>query len=342
MAINIYSGVMGSGKSYEVVINVILPAIKKGRRVVTNIDGIDEEKIHAHIEKEDKDVDASNLGKVVHVTDQRIEEPNFFPTNEVDSNSVVKGGDLIVIDEAWRFWSAGKKLSDEHMSFFRMHRHYVHPETKISCDLALIFQSITDISRSLRSVVELHFNMRKLKTLGLSRSYVVSWYEGGKQTKAAFVDRRIQKYDKKIFPLYQSYAGGAGNESAIDSRQNLLLSKKTFFFVILFFCLIGFGGYFSYSFFHPKPVDKKKEEAVGASSLQSVDSAQNQQLSNAVDSSNVVAVKSSPGSLGEPHGVLIVSGERRVLFLKEDRIKFKNFKDENCRGRGVALECGAE
>lgn len=37
MAISAYVGVPGSGKSYEVVKSVILPAIKSGRRVVSNI-----------------------------------------------------------------------------------------------------------------------------------------------------------------------------------------------------------------------------------------------------------------------------------------------------------------
>jgi zona occludens toxin len=35
MAINAYTGLMGSGKSYEVVSSVILPAVKSGRRVVS-------------------------------------------------------------------------------------------------------------------------------------------------------------------------------------------------------------------------------------------------------------------------------------------------------------------
>lgn len=37
MPINIYTGLMRSGKSYEVVSEVIVPAIRKGRRVVTNV-----------------------------------------------------------------------------------------------------------------------------------------------------------------------------------------------------------------------------------------------------------------------------------------------------------------
>ena len=45
MAINAYTGLMGSGKTYEVVSSVVLPALLKGRRVVSNIEGLDYEEI---------------------------------------------------------------------------------------------------------------------------------------------------------------------------------------------------------------------------------------------------------------------------------------------------------
>lgn len=48
MAISAYVGVPGSGKSYEVVSNVIIPAFMKGRRIVTNLYGISQDKINAY------------------------------------------------------------------------------------------------------------------------------------------------------------------------------------------------------------------------------------------------------------------------------------------------------
>lgn len=43
MPINVYTGLMRSGKSYEVVSEVIVPPIRAGRNVVTNVDGISED-----------------------------------------------------------------------------------------------------------------------------------------------------------------------------------------------------------------------------------------------------------------------------------------------------------
>lgn len=45
MAISAYIGIPGSGKSYEAVYNVIIPAFTSGRRVVTNIYGLQKDKI---------------------------------------------------------------------------------------------------------------------------------------------------------------------------------------------------------------------------------------------------------------------------------------------------------
>lgn len=45
MAITAYIGVPGSGKSYEVVKSVIIPAVASGRRIVSNIYGLNHEAI---------------------------------------------------------------------------------------------------------------------------------------------------------------------------------------------------------------------------------------------------------------------------------------------------------
>lgn len=223
MAINAYTGVMGSGKSFEVVANVILPAIRQGRRVVTNIDGITEEKVHAYWLQREKSLSATQLGAVIDCCDEAIQQPDFFPDDtKPERISKVSPGDLVVIDEAWRYWNRDKKLTAEAMQFFRMHRHYTHPQTGVSCDVALIFQSITDVHRSVRAVIEMTVRTVKIKTLGLSRTYRIEFYEGDRLTKAARFSRKVNHYDKAIFPLYKSYAGQSGKELAMDKRQNVL------------------------------------------------------------------------------------------------------------------------
>lgn len=64
-------------------------------------------------------------------------KPAFFPVeNETDGGATVtpgfvQPGDLLVVDEAWKLWATDRRISDEHMAFFRMHRHFTHPETGV-------------------------------------------------------------------------------------------------------------------------------------------------------------------------------------------------------------------
>lgn len=224
MPINAYTGLMGSGKSFECVRSVIIPAITKGRRVVTNVDGIDSDAIRAFIH-EKTDLPLDRLGHVVHCSNDDVFSDTFFPFGEpVDTFCLA--GDLVCIDEAWRFWGTDSKISKNHRIFFREHRHYVHAETKVSCDLVLMVQDIGDLNRLLKAVVELSFRTTKIKSLGLSKTYRVEMWEGWKQTYKARVAVENKKYDPAIFPLYSSYTGGKGKELTVDDRQNILKNPK--------------------------------------------------------------------------------------------------------------------
>lgn len=224
MPINAYTGLMGSGKSFECVRSVIIPAIAKGRRVVTNVDGIDSDAIRAFIHEKDG-ISMDKLGHVVHCRNEDVFEEHFLPYGQ-PVDTFCQSGDLVCIDEAWRFWGGDCKIHTNHKIFFREHRHYVHPDTKVSCDLVLMVQDIGDLHRILKAVVELSFRTTKAKSLGLSKVYRVEMWEGWKHTTKARIGIQVKKYDPEIFPLYSSYSGGQGKEVTVDDRQNILKNPK--------------------------------------------------------------------------------------------------------------------
>ncbi|WP_370618328.1 zonular occludens toxin domain-containing protein [Citrobacter meridianamericanus] len=77
MAISGYIGIPGSGKSYECVANVLLPAVLAGRRVVTNIIGVVPDAIYDYcVDKLKADRDA--LGQVLVVDDDDMKKKDFF------------------------------------------------------------------------------------------------------------------------------------------------------------------------------------------------------------------------------------------------------------------------
>lgn len=221
MAIIAYTGVMGSGKTYEAVKSAAMTALKSGRRVVTNISGFNYELIRDFLGPL-SDGELLQPEKVLVINSKRISEPHFFFDPDIEADSIVKAGDLVLLDEVWAFWGVDTKLSDEHKKFFRMHRHYTELGTGTSCDLVLMIQDLTSLNRFIRGVLESSFKFTKLKSLGLSSGYRVEIYEGSKQTKATLASASVNKYDKRIFPLYSSYDGEQGKERTVDARQNLL------------------------------------------------------------------------------------------------------------------------
>ncbi|MBT9540264.1 zonular occludens toxin domain-containing protein [Thiobacillus sp.] len=311
MAINAYTGLMGSGKTYEVVSSVILPAIKAGRDIVTNIHGLNQELIHTHLGKPD---DGVEFGKIRLVKNEQVESADFFPEFLddkfiVNDMTIVKPGDVVAIDEAWRPWGTSSKAVQQHMAFFREHRHCVNGKG-VSCDLALVTQDITDIHKLLKNVIEMTFVFTKLKTLGMSGRYRIQMYEGSKLYKTKLTSWSTSTYNKKIFPLYKSYSSetGGGVEKSLDARQNLFKSTAFFFPVLLAITLITVATFYLYDFFHvvpnAKPSSSPQAQSKELTALQSSPSTV----------SGVPATPSSaPVSAGSIAGSITVAGDTWVV-----------------------------
>ena len=254
MPINAYTGLMGSGKSYEVVSSVIVLAVLHGRRVVTNVDSIHSDLIRDYCHKKfGKPYD--DLGSVVHCTNDDVSKPDFLP-HGTEAETLVKPGDLVCIDEAWRFWGTDCKLHNEHKIFFREHRHYVDPVTFVSCDLVVMVQDISDLHRYIKVVVELTFRTHKKKSLGMNKTYSLEMFEGYKLNSKSRVQGFVKKYDPEIFPLYASYQGGTGKEKTVDDRQNIF-KNKTLIFTMVFVFLMGITSlFFAFRFFNTNSAKK--------------------------------------------------------------------------------------
>ena len=260
MPINVYTGLMRSGKSYEVVSEVIIPAVAAGRRVVTNVDGIDNDLIREYI-FETKNIPIDRLGTVVHCDNEDVFKPDFFPYYDDKKSAItdtfVEAGDLVCIDEAWRFWGTDCKINKNHRSFFLEHGHFVNPVTFVSCDLVMMIQDMGTLHRSVKAVVAFSFRTHKKISLGMSNTYSVNMWEGSKMTKGGLIGSWVRRYRKEIFPLYSSFKGGVeGKVVNTDKRQNTLNNPKLW--IILAVAILG-GGFAIknvWGFFHPKEPEK--------------------------------------------------------------------------------------
>lgn len=284
MAISAYVGVPGSGKSFEVVRSVIIPAVAQGRRVVSNVYGLNPEKIYKYIEQNFKDCE---VGEVIYVENEQVQDELFFPYKDAGSEgkkTFCSPGDLICIDEAWRIWGSDSTLHKTHKSFIAEHRHFSHPETGVTCDLVVINQSITNLPRFIRDRVETTFRMTKLKALGISSGYRVDIFSGAKLVKSELTSKRNYFYDKKIFPLYQSYDGN-GQEKVVDKRQSVFSSIGLLTGVVLVILVVGLGFWYLWGFFYGEGLTKN---SVPSSEPVSVE-ASKKQIAVAVSATPVVS-----------------------------------------------------
>ncbi len=254
MAINAYTGLMGSGKTYEVVSSVIVPALASGRRVVTNIAGINADRIADYLESKGGDLAA--MGDLICIENDDFLRDDIFPT-EKKPDAVVRAGDLVAVDECWRFWGQDNKIPESHIEFFRMHRHYTDPKTSQCCDIALMIQDIGTLNRRLRAVVEMSTRTVKLKSVGMPTAYRIELYEGSRLFKKNKIDTYNKTYRKEVFPLYKSYSAGdgQGQEKPIDKRQNVLNNPRIWFIVVGVLIVAGLSSWQVAKFFRPKKTD---------------------------------------------------------------------------------------
>lgn len=257
MPISAYVGSLGSGKSYEVVSGVIVPACASGRRVVTNIYGISEELVHKYCIKNLKK-SADELGMIIYVKNDQIMEENFFPYKDSKpEDTFCQHGDLIIVDECWRIWESDKSINEKHRSFIAEHRHFNENEKGICCDLVVINQEVSGLPRFIKARLDTTFKMQKHIALGLKNRYRVDVFTGAKTFKNNRVTSYQKKYQPDIFPLYKSYEGGGGTELTVDNRASILGKKWIILLPFILIAMFIFGVSYLYNFLHPEAQSEK-------------------------------------------------------------------------------------
>lgn len=221
MSVYLYTGLTGAGKTYECLRTSILPALKKGQRVVTNLEGINKQAFFEYL-----DIDCENLIVAVDVNAPSLPDFHYTPTHP---NTVVQPGDLVVLDEVWRFYKKGEKLPSHAMEFFREHRKSVEDFTGNSIDIALICQDKSVVHPEIKGLIDETYHCVNLKNVGLSNGYIVKKYLPGMRPPTSEV---THFYDKSLFKLYQSQRGAFKKKSR-DGRTSLFTSPKFISMVVV-------------------------------------------------------------------------------------------------------------
>lgn len=263
MPIKAYVGLPRAGKTYEVVVNVILAGLRQGRRVVSNIAGLNYDAMCQVLYREG--YPQEKIGKLVLVDHSEVEKPTFWRTDkdeEEGTETFVQPGDLIALDEIWRFWKKRGEIHPRAQNFFRMHGHMPDRTTGLVCEVALITQSIRDINENIRDVIAETFQMVKNTKLGSDKSYIVHVFQRGSTSKGDFIRTLAPRfYNSDYFPLYKSHSqkqdGAAEAQEANPDKRGSILKGGLFTVGLpLAVVLFGVSLWGVIRFFSPKQPEK--------------------------------------------------------------------------------------
>lgn len=255
MAISGYCGLGGSGKSYGVVENVILPALKSKRKVYTNIPMND-------------DLCNEDFGSSVVNFDIKD-----IKTNNKWFDEVFQAGSLLVLDEVWELWPSGlnvNKAELSHKEFLAKHRHMVG-ENGLSTEIILVTQDFSMVAAFVRSLMETTYRSVKLDKVGADKSFRIDIYQGAvtgdNPPVKKKVDAKYGKYSPKVYKYYKSHTmsktGMAGDETKVDSRfKKITPLKMVFYFVIFCFLIFMLVKLVSSSLGSSQPEVKKQQPQI--------------------------------------------------------------------------------
>lgn len=261
MAITGYTGVPGGGKSFALVQDVILPGIRMGRRVVSNVAGVDEQQLIDFTLAKWPDCEP---GTLVTFDGSDALDPHFWPfvpgagESVADgwSESVVHDGDLVVFDEVRTYWPRRGKFPDAIVRFLRKHRHHVDASGR-STDIVLASQVLADFNLEYRGCIERTFHFRKLGNVGLKKVYRWSMFEGSTQPKGEAVATGHGTFGKGVGDLYKTTHGDNGGvEVSVDKRSNVLLQPKVIGVLVLALAGAAYLVPSLFHMFHPAPGQK--------------------------------------------------------------------------------------
>lgn len=326
------TGLQGSGKSHQAIKYIIVPNFAAGRTIRTNIKGINLEALIEYCKKEYPSSLVEDFGKIITITDKDISQKNFYPTLEEvdnkevmnDTDSIIKSGDVIVIDEAAQFYSS---VTEAMIVFFTMHRHFTDSKG-LSSEICFLVQDLSLISIKARKILKTTYVCKKLDVVGFSGRYFLGIYDGSRINSKYMINSKNEPYDKEIFKLYSSHAAGTGKEKKLDRRANIFSSWKAWILIAAVIIAPIFLIWTLWKFTHPDS-DKLQITDKNAKSSGSLNSATPVQNQNSNEQNfKIVGVLDTPG--------------KRIIFLQDQFKNVKTIFPQSCTGSGILMICKYE
>src|SRR3989338_792028 len=223
MAIWFHEGLPRSGKSYEAMVKHALPAIQSGRLVVSNIKGINCEKIAEVSNMAVQDVESL---VVVVPWDDTLECWKY-----------VKNDCLLLLDEVQDFWPATRdRLGKEITELITQHGQR-------GLDIILMGQSSKDCHALWRRrIYKLVYFVQK-DCIGRPTEYAWQLSKQVSPDKFSLVTKGSGKYDAKFFGVYSSHVAGTNNKESYQDKRANVFNRASIKFGVPAMVLVAVGAF---------------------------------------------------------------------------------------------------
>lgn len=262
-----FAGSPGSFKSVHVLEKYVIPALKNGRQVYTNIENISSIYIATYFDLNPIDVD-----NCLHVLGREYNEDGTYQENPDLIRKFyenVPNNALIVIDEAQNYFGSRDFKSDYSAAvipYMTRHRHYGH-------DIIYITQNIDSVDITFRRNTQITYLLKRAEHVGMKNLCFVYVFDRANLDKR-YLARLTYTPNPSVFKCYSSYEG----DDVVESRKayNVILRSKGFWVFLIGVLILVFmivSGKFDPLFGKKKtPVQQKLE--VSSSSVQPVQNTQ--------------------------------------------------------------------
>ncbi len=247
--INGLEGIPGSGKSYEAVVYHVLPALQRGRLVITNLPLVVE--MFAAVNPDYRDlIELRTRTQPIRGTwdAERVDEKgngNAFELFE-DGHTEKPEVKVSLFGHVWDYWSEWKhpktgqgplfiidechvgmpKLGTDPqvIEWYKLHRHF-------NADVLLGTQNFRDMNSSIAGLLAILIKVRKADILGKADHYIRKTHGG---YRGAVVSTEERKYKPEFFKFYRSHTqGNSVGESAAQDMSPFIVKFNRFKWAVL-------------------------------------------------------------------------------------------------------------
>lgn len=199
--LELLEGLPGSGKSYFLASERVVPWIKAGRRVYVFLEGVYVDRLAALLGVPEKELAAQVTNWYPDAGQVLRELPHVEPNSAV------------VLDEIQGLARAKEKLPAEVALFLEKHRH-------TGVDITATCQNWKQVTSTVTRLVEVTYKFHRMDRFGLGKRYYCK--VRGNCEEEEVIRTFVGKYDPKWYGFYSSYAGSGVRETV--RRESIMKS----------------------------------------------------------------------------------------------------------------------